>query len=581
MQKFYCGIYDPALSKQYMPVVSIKLSMKSKAPQTDDAIEAVFVRVKDSQKFKRVGTWDQDSIKLWKLNEPMTVPDWENNRNPLVGAIENHATYLSTSTKLSMSSVTDDNVDLLDFVVVLESPESEEMLDPVHDLMPRNFQETLSEVLRGPTPSQQAKSTGYKDHQSKQRPIFDGRYDVDHPQNTEGLPIALYHPVFSQFRTEFANVDLPVPQDVSRATMKVVEVSSAIYTGSRKGDKRRRENLVPHLSAAIGHSLEHIVNIDGTEPDGTIVHRPVHAEGESVALSLSEIKDEIGTGGSDPSIQGGLSVRHFWAQKNRANYRNAACCPTPVLAVAGPWIGVLGAVFTDKLIIEPLTDLIRVVDLHLNSPHYRRIARLFHVFGNCLTSLANYWDTLVIPTIPVTSMEHPRYYPHVKGYTSNNSTTSSISPPNRSTRYPLSHRILANADLAPKLLYHGPIDSSADAPSYGSLCMVVMEGVEGTNAFVRYQGRKAPESFVTSVREAILKLHEHDFVFGDLRRQNIMLTRDDKVKLIDFDWAGKDGEAEYPMRPSEKIRWAPGVGAMEKLHKAHDMFMIDKLFYEG
>ncbi len=87
-------------------------------------------------------------------------------------------------------------------------------------------------------------------------------------------------------------------------------------------------------------------------------------------------------------------------------------------------MAVFGAVFTDKLIIEPLTDLIRVVNQRMNSPHYRRIARLFHVLGNCLTSLAKYWDTLVVPSVPVTSMEHPRYFPHVKSYTSNNLTTS-------------------------------------------------------------------------------------------------------------------------------------------------------------
>ncbi|KAK0443808.1 hypothetical protein EV421DRAFT_1735533 [Armillaria borealis] len=135
------------------------------------------------------------------------------------------------------------------------------------------------------------------------------------------------------------------------------------------------------------------------------------------------------------------------------------------------------------------------------------------------------------------------------------------------------HRLLADAGLAPKLLYHGPLDSSTDAPSYGSLRMVVMEEAEGTNAFVLYQDREALDLFLTSVRE----LHAYGFVFGDLRRQNIMVSPGGKVKLIDFDWAGKDGEAMYPIRMSNKIRWAPGVGAMEKMYKAHDNFMIDRL----
>ncbi|KAK0203313.1 hypothetical protein DFS33DRAFT_1474383 [Desarmillaria ectypa] len=481
------------------------------------------------------------------------------------------------------------------------------MLDQIHDLTPHNFRETVYEVLNGPTPSQQARSIYYKDHQSNKRPIFDGRYDVDNPKNTEGLPISLYNPVFAQFRTEFAKEDLPVPKEVMLATVEVVDVSSAIYSGNMLGEMCRRESLAPALSKAIGHSIEHTINPDNTEADGTILHQPKNAvNGTTVPLLLSEIRDEMGTGGSDPSIQGGLSVRYFWAQKNCTTYRNATCCPTFILAVAGPWMAVFGAVFTDKLIVEPLTDHIRVVDLNLNSPHYRRIARLFHVLRTCLASLADYWDTLVIPSVPVTSAIHPRYFPHVNSYTSNNSTTSfqylrltdpqstlcvtflaEIADPSR-TRIVVkfveqygaeAHQLLADTDLAPKLLYHGPLDSSTDAPSYGSLRMVVMEEVQGTNACFLYLGRKAPESFVTSVRDAIRKMHDHGFVFGDLRHQNIMVTRDDKVKLIDFDWAGKDGEAEYPMRLSKKVEWAPGVGAMEKVYKAHDIFMIDKLYY--
>ncbi|PBK82074.1 hypothetical protein ARMGADRAFT_1090628 [Armillaria gallica] len=163
---------------------------------------------------------------------------------------------------------------------------------------------------------------------------------------------------------DFANEDLPVPQEVILSTVEVVNKSSAIYSGSKKGEKYRRENLGPCLSAAIGHSIEHISNADGTELDGTILHRPANvANGESVALLLSEIKDEMGMGGSNPSIQGGLSVHHFWAQRNCTTYRNATYCPTLILTVAGPWMAVFGAVFINKLIIEPL-----------NSVHYRRIA---------------------------------------------------------------------------------------------------------------------------------------------------------------------------------------------------------------
>ncbi|KAK0207038.1 hypothetical protein DFS33DRAFT_638384 [Desarmillaria ectypa] len=244
MEPFFCGIYDPPTSKQYIPAVLVKLLMRPRVAYVAEAVDTVFARVKDVHRFQRVGKWELDRIQLWKLDEPMSVSDWENNRSPLSGPIESRATRLLSADELSMLSKNEAGQALLDFVVVLEL---EEMLDQIRDLIPRNFQETLSEILRGPTPSQQAKSTEYKDHQGKPRPVFDGRYDFDKPQNTEGPPIALYHPVFAQFRTQFANVDLPVPQKVLRSTVKVVDVSSAIYSDARKGEKRRRENLVPSL----------------------------------------------------------------------------------------------------------------------------------------------------------------------------------------------------------------------------------------------------------------------------------------------------------------------------------------------
>jgi hypothetical protein len=48
-------------------------------------------------------------------------------------------------------------------------------------------------------------------------------------------------------------------------------------------------------------------------------------------------------------------------------------------------------------------------------------------------------------------------------------------------------------------------------------------------------------------------LHQGNFVYGDIRGVNIMVKREwnegdvtGNVKLIDFDWAGREGSARYP-----------------------------------
>ncbi|KAH7908691.1 hypothetical protein BJ138DRAFT_1157089 [Hygrophoropsis aurantiaca] len=61
--------------------------------------------------------------------------------------------------------------------------------------------------------------------------------------------------------------------------------------------------------------------------------------------------------------------------------------------------------------------------------------------------------------------------------------------------------------------------------------------------------------------------HAEGFVLGDIRPPNILVGDNDDIRMVDFDWAGKDGEARYPTcRPTALIT------------KAHDSAMIDKWF---
>ena len=48
------------------------------------------------------------------------------------------------------------------------------------------------------------------------------------------------------------------------------------------------------------------------------------------------------------------------------------------------------------------------------------------------------------------------------------------------------------------------------------------------------------------LRELVLTFHQEGFVHGDLRAANI-ICKGDQIFLIGFDWAGKAGEASYPI----------------------------------
>ena len=153
------------------------------------------------------------------------------------------------------------------------------------------------------------------------------------------------------------------------------------------------------------------------------------------------------------------------------------------------------------------------------------------------------------------------------------------------------HQLLADARMAPRLLYCGLLDGRNDVRSartraggetkagglyVGPTRMVVMEYIEGDTGV---ESAPRPNDAREKVEEAIRKLHAADFVFGDLRGPNIIFS-EDRAFLIGFDWAGRVGKARYPRGLSRSVRWPGEVEELEMkpILMDHDRFMLDQLF---
>jgi RIO-like serine/threonine protein kinase len=104
--------------------------------------------------------------------------------------------------------------------------------------------------------------------------------------------------------------------------------------------------------------------------------------------------------------------------------------------------------------------------------------------------------------------------------------------------------------------------------------MIVMEYIDGKTA-AQLQNN-LPKDFAARLSEIVSVLHTGGYVFGDLRLPNIMVAKK-QVKLIDFDWAGKEGLAKYPIHLARSIIWPTGVMALGQIKKAHDLDMLHGL----
>ena len=80
---------------------------------------------------------------------------------------------------------------------------------------------------------------------------------------------------------------------------------------------------------------------------------------------------------------------------------------------------------------------------------------------------------------------------------------------------------------------------------------------------------------------ALVKLHQHHMVHGDLRDTNVLVKHNSgEFMLIDYDWAGTLGTARYPrlVNKSDVLGRPKDVEDGELISTQHDIHMLEHLF---
>jgi hypothetical protein len=292
--------------------------------------------------------------------------------------------------------------------------------------------------------------------------------------------------------------------------------------------------------------------------------------------------------------------------------------------MAGPHISVSGAVFTEGLISQPLTDYISIIPRLGRKGRSAiddtvfRVAKLFFALKAGIDAIDEKYTKLMasLPRasafadigIAGTSMSanirepvptrqefigphfcafrdqagndiqlhyHKRYLdPFRRSVFLARATTlesgqSKLVIVKFAYRYNVSaHKLLAaeKPSLAPELLYNEERDD------LGGLCVIVME------YFAASSRGYLSHCQIEKLRKAVTLLHLKGLVFGDLRSPNILSDDEDNLMLIDFDWCGEEGEATYP---SDILlagnTFHPDVQKGGRLRKEHDAFRFKSL----
>jgi hypothetical protein len=120
------------------------------------------------------------------------------------------------------------------------------------------------------------------------------------------LPVHLFHPAFSHFQNALSDPNVVLTADDHFKTHKYMSLSTELY----ESKPMRQDAILASLNEAIHFTLLGVVNADGTGADGSII-TPT-ANNHNARAAFYELRNEIGTGGSDPAIQGSLSYRKAW-----------------------------------------------------------------------------------------------------------------------------------------------------------------------------------------------------------------------------------------------------------------------------
>ncbi|KAK2464480.1 hypothetical protein APHAL10511_003459 [Amanita phalloides] len=153
------------------------------------------------------------------------------------------------------------------------------------------------------------------------------------------------------------------------------------------------------------------------------------------------------------------------------------------------------------------------------------------------------------------------------------------------------HELLAREGYAPSLHYYGAIPGLEDVPFDREfeqrrllplMQMVVMDYVESSDDLPDRDSTRRQLEQVLSI------MHTEGYVCGDLRRPNVLFDTSGKLKVIDFDWAGRSDAdpsshlecAHYPLNLSSDIKWARGIGDRGLILSAHDKEMMEILLQE-
>ena len=246
---------------------------------------------------------------------------------------------------------------------------------------------------------------------------------------------------------------------------------------------------------------------------------------------------------------------------------------------------------------EPLTTLVPLSFFPHDTDIFDTVTRILSAFKNAASKLEAYYKEL--PTTTLASQEarlpYPTTFTHLQTQVKAPLKLERQATPGRpdrllfqgwTERHPVVfkfvrsyskdlHKHCADLAFAPLLL------GFEELP--GNWLMVVMEYMDDYKPFSTFED---PASISTQLQQMVTELvasfHAQNLVHGAIRDSNLLVrVKDGKLgmKLIDFDWGGREGEVRYPalINKFTVVRPSSVIGG-QLITTDHDLEMVKNIF---
>ncbi|CAJ0625788.1 13376_t:CDS:2 [Entrophospora sp. SA101] len=367
------------------------------------------------------------------------------------------------------------------------------------------------------------------------------------PFESTGPSIFLYNEVFGLFLQDFK--DVSIPNDFYKWTKELLWIAASGYK-----DEKTRQGIMMEKFQELWGVVHKEQNPDNSASDGVLT---ISVKNQLAYKAIFEIKNEVGS---------------------------------------------------DKVVVEPLTDMIFLADPVDDDDKFCQIIRLFVALTNAFDHLHQFYsnsDTTLseisLNEIPNDYFLQDKFFPYIREFiiedkkfhfTYDGPLTKNYAKPiwkarlddnteivvKFAKRYNSeAHKICYHKDLAPGLIF-------VSENIYNGFYMIIMKYIDGIQLDNLITDTHCTQETLINIYKdikiAIDELHCNNIVFADLRPPNILIRVLDgkhKVTLVVFDWCGRDRVDRYPASINWEQPWHNDVKPNGLLKKEYDYHMLDQL----